>query len=164
MIGFGSDKKMCRPMMAVWSSGTFILRWSCYNTKQELNAHWSIYPTHQIICRPPLSNHVVDMSHTCWYEKFPDDWRDQAERQKTRSGKWKWHFSGIPMTLSGSDYFDKERTGLTLPKGHLRRKTTFSGQKKNAFYILLLYKILIRVSSLSSARWIRVKFEMKFQL
>ena len=115
--------------MIVWSGGTFILRWSCYNTKQELNAHWSIYPTHQLICRPPLSNHVVDMSHSCWYQKFPDDWRDQVERQKTRSGKWKWHFSGIPMTLSGSDYFDKERTGLTLPKGHLRRKTTFFGQK-----------------------------------
>ena len=114
--------------MIVWSGGTFILRWSCYNTKQELNAHWSIYPTHQIICRPPLSTHVVHMSHSLWYEKFPEDWRDQAERQKTRSGKWKWHFSGIPMTLSGSDYFVKERTRLTLPKGHLRRKTTFSGQ------------------------------------
>ena len=50
------SKKICRPMMTVWSSGTFILRWSCYNTKQELNAHWFLPPTPVKSC--------------CWYEPF----------------------------------------------------------------------------------------------
>ena len=95
----------------------------------------------------------------------------RSKGHKTWSGKWKWHFSGRSVTLSGKDYLDKERALPTLPKPQLPYHSTMlqvwndptkTHQKKHFQYNST--SIFILTCSLFLVVWIRAKFDIKFKL
>ena len=65
-----------------------------------------------------------ERSKVDFYGFFCRQGSTRSKGHKTWSGKWKWHFSGRSVTLSGKDYLDKERALPTLPKPQLPYHST----------------------------------------